>query len=403
MSIVPITMLNEVTTVDDKYQNMPDIILRASISRRCNFSCKHCPKGDCLSGDMENYTPDGLVGRVLSAKGYESALGKIREVLDVRNVSFTGGEPTLNPALPDLLKTAKTTFERVEITTNGSLLSNRLVTAFEDLPLDLVKVSLDSVDSQQFIDIVGVKDNRVFDKVISSILKLSRTTITVALNVVVTKRNLSGLRNLIRFAKKARCAVHLLDYVFYPSKRRDWEAEFVPMEFLAEVFADEYGPPNTVTRYGCTFYQFDVGGIYVRFKDSMPATVRARACEACNEYCQEGPYGLKLSVEGWVTACPSIDLRKGVALLPRLSDEEATSRIATLRHMFTGTSVDKSSFEKFLKTWDLHPIVSWDDVRSLFTNRAGYHTPSQTYLLTPRLITLTERNPDKHNAEGEIP
>ena len=138
------------------------------------------------------------------------------------------------------------------------------------------------------------------------------------------------------------------------------------------------------------------------FKDSMTATVRARACDACNEYCQEGPYGLKLSVEGWVTTCPSIDLRKGVALLPRLGDEEVTNRINTLRHMFTETYVDKSSFEKFLKNWGLQPTVSRDDVRTLFTNVVGYHASTKTYSQTSSPITLIKRNPDQYNTEGEI-
>jgi hypothetical protein len=68
---------------------------------------RYCPKGDWLSGGMENYTPDALVGRVLSATEYEIMLRQIRDGLGVRKVSFTGGEPTLNAALPDLLKAAE--------------------------------------------------------------------------------------------------------------------------------------------------------------------------------------------------------------------------------------------------------------------------------------------------------
>jgi molybdenum cofactor biosynthesis enzyme MoaA len=378
-------MLEESPLMPGTHQNIPDIILRASVSRDCNFACVYCPKGDRASGGMENYAPDGLVGKALSAREYEAALRQIRDGLGVRQVTFTGGEPTLNAALLDLLKAAKATFERVEITTNGALVSERLVTAFQEMSLDLVKVSLDSVDPQQFIDIVGVKKDGVFDKVMSSIRNLSESPLAVALNVVVMKRSLSGLRNLTRFAEKVRCPVHLLDYVFYPSKRHDWEAEFVPMEFLVEAFAEEYGPPRTVMRYGCTFCEFNVGGIYVRLKDSMTATARAKACGACNEYCQEGPYGLKLSIEGWVTACPSVDPRKGVALSPGLSNEEAAGRLATLRPMFTEASTDKSSFERFLGTWDLHPAVSREDVRALFGGAEGRRACPQTHSLVHRL------------------
>lgn len=352
---------------DDGTEKLPGIFLRASISDKCNFNCGYCPKNDWLSGGMENYTPNDFVGRALSVEDYKVALGQIKDGLGIRRISFTGGEPTLNPNLPELLRAARYTFDQVEITTNGSLLSDSLVDSLTSNRVDLVKVSLDTLNPQDFAGIVGVRGDRVLEKVVTAIRKLSSRPLKVVLNVVVMKRGLSGLRAVLDFAREVNCDVHLLDYVFYPSKKEDWESQFVPMEFLARVFVEQYGQPEEVVRYGCTFYRFRLGDIYVRFKDSMAGTMRAFACSSCMEYCQEGPYGLKLSNHGWVTACPSIDRAKGVLLSQELNTQEAKDRLAGLLHMFNGATSDPASFEKFLKMWNLRPQVSQGEVDDLFS------------------------------------
>ncbi len=342
---------------------LSDILLRASVSSRCNFNCSYCPKDATASGGMENYAPDHLAGNALSPNGCTEALQHIRNCLGVRTVSFTGGEPTLNRSLPDLLVSARALFDRVEITTNGSDHDDSMATRFARVPLDLVKISLDATDPTSFAVITGVNNPAVFQGVIETVRTLAARGVPMALNAVVMRSTLASLRKLIAFARMVPCPIHLLDYVFYPSKRDHWETEFVPMEFLANVFTEEYGPPKTVTRYGCTFYTYNLEDIYIRFKDSMTATTRAPACSRCMEYCQEGPYGLKLSVEGWVTACPSIDPRKGVALPAGLDSNDAADRLATLVPMFTNTEVDTRSFAHFLRRWDLHPAVTRDEVR----------------------------------------
>lgn len=337
------------------------IVLRAAVVDKCNFSCVYCPKGDWSAGGMENYTPDSLVGETLTTAQYATALQQIHEVLGIDAVSFTGGEPTLNPQLGMILKGARSVFRKVEITTNGSNLSAKSLEDFESGGIRQVKVSFDTTDGSEFSAIVRSSNPGMRAKVAQGISMLRDAGFEVALNVVVMKRNLGILASVVDFARSTGCTVHLLDYVFYPSKRRDWEEQFVPLEHVAAALEAEYGSPIRIERYGCTFYSFTLGGTFVRFKDSMAGTTRATACATCAEYCQEGPYGLKLSTHGWVTACPSIDSSKGVSLAG-VNASLAEERLLTLNKMFIGTQYDSGSFARFLEVHSLSPMVTRQDV-----------------------------------------
>ncbi len=315
---------------------------------------------------MENFTPDGYVKRNMSLKEFDFAFKHLRERYGIRKINITGGEPTLNPKYIDILKIAKKRFDIVEITTNAYALSIRDIEILGLLNLDLVKVSFDSADRDIFEAISGVKDHGVFEKVIFNIHRLCEGPLKVALNTVVMKRNLCDIDKLIDFAMNIGCSIHLLDYVFYPTKRQDWERQFVPLEIISEIFSRRMGSPQIISRYGCTFYQFDFDNIYIRFKDSMAGTTRAIVCDNCYEYCQEGPYGLKLSTHGWVTACPSIDPNKGFLLSPSVDHERLSDNLSLVLPMFTGTFYDSHSFTMFLQKRSLKPTLTKEDIYLLF-------------------------------------
>lgn len=54
----------------------------------------------------------------------------------------------------------------------------------------------------------------------------------------------------------------------------------------------------------------------------MSCTHRSEICRDCTGYCQEGIYSLKHSASGWLSVCPSNDVKLGALL--REDDAEST-------------------------------------------------------------------------------
>ncbi|NQE46424.1 7,8-dihydro-6-hydroxymethylpterin dimethyltransferase [ANME-1 cluster archaeon GoMg2] len=332
--------------------SMPDIILRAAVSDRCNYSCVYCPRKEDGTPIMENGDPRYLGHKDLSTKEYIPVLKEIQEYFQIKTVSFTGGEPTLNPELKEISEIAHKIFETVEITTNGSTFDSMKIIGYLS-KMNLVKVSL-----TPYLTHTGNNEHTSFhtpQSITEAIRKLQKNGVNVSFNLIVMKSNLSQIKDIIRFSRKLDVPLHLLDLVFYPSNRSFWEEQFIPLDSMKGTFEKIYGKPELIKRYGCTFFGFDTDDIYTRFKDSKSATTRSIYCDTCEEYCQEGPYGLKLSTTGWITACPSINKEKGTYILTNPKIKNLESKSFELHQMFRNTRKDSKSFYKFLQHWQLNP------------------------------------------------
>ena len=72
----------------------------------------------------------------------------------------------------------------------------------------------------------------------------------------------------------ARSPVHLslLDFYYSPSRRAEWQEDYLPTDEVLELLTDRYGEPEIQDRFGCRFYWYDANGFSVRLKDSHSAT-----------------------------------------------------------------------------------------------------------------------------------
>lgn len=335
----------------------PDqIFVRASVSGECNLNCIYCPKAE----GMENRVPDTLRGCRLSADDYISNLKHLARQ-GLRGVAFTGGEPTLNPDLPLIVKAASNLFERVELTTNGRFLVEMLP---EFAPhLDLLKVSLDAVELQK---VRTITNGTSFESqhAITSIRAACEAGLRVGINVVVMRSTVDQIDKIIDFCREinlqgfsGKAYVSLLDFYYSEERRATWEQEFLPLSELASVFSDKFGPSTTQERFGCQFFWFETNGVQIRFKDSIGATHRASKCTDCRRYCQEGIYGLKHSIEGWVTTCPTGDPDYGVYLHPGVSNQDADLRLGPLLQALGEARPNPHSFITMLNTHRLRPSL----------------------------------------------
>lgn len=117
------------------------------IIRRCNLSCSYCSEYDKVS--------DPIPTKIL-----EKRLWKLKS-LGTFGVSLTGGEPTLHPQLPHLIRKCRELgFFRTGMISNGFLLRPDLIEALNDAGLQEMQISID-----------GVRANDTTQKVLANLKK----------------------------------------------------------------------------------------------------------------------------------------------------------------------------------------------------------------------------------------
>lgn len=120
------------------------------IIRRCNLSCSYCSEYDKIS---EPVPADVL----------EKRLRKLK-ILGTFGISLTGGEPTLHPSLPHLIRKCRELgFFRTGMISNGLLLRPELIEALNEAGLQEMQISVD-----------GVHGNETTQKVLANLKKRLR-------------------------------------------------------------------------------------------------------------------------------------------------------------------------------------------------------------------------------------
>jgi GTP 3',8-cyclase len=117
--------------------------LRVSLTDRCNLRCTYCMPAEGL-----DWLPDS---QVLTTAELTRLIRVAVDLLGVRELRFTGGEPLLRKDLTDVLAAAAELRPRprLSLTTNGLSLA-RKARALADAGLDRINVSLDTVRAERF-------------------------------------------------------------------------------------------------------------------------------------------------------------------------------------------------------------------------------------------------------------
>ncbi len=123
-----------------KFSEYP-VLSEVAITYRCNLKCVFCYAG---SGCTANPTGSS---KEMTTEQIKEVLWKIFHQAKTPSVSFTGGEPTLIPELPALIRYAKELGMRVNLITNGTLITPALARTYAEHGLDSAQVSLEGVSA----------------------------------------------------------------------------------------------------------------------------------------------------------------------------------------------------------------------------------------------------------------
>lgn len=300
--------------------NRQGVFLRASISSVCNFNCRYCP----TDLGMENHTPRGLCAELLNAEQYVQNLGLIAKH-GFKNVSFTGGEPLLNPEFEQIAQGCREIFKVVEITTNGSRLAKNLSAVKKYI--DVLKISVDAFDKDLAVRIAG---NKAAADTLTAVEECCKSGIkTIGLNFVYMRQNSAELPKLIDFAAalkekySSEIYISILDLYYSAGNRKFRQEQFIDLSEVRKRLSADGIVLTRRERTGCDSYYFLKNGVRVNMKDSISRTHRADFCDNCETYCQEGIYSLKHSASGWISVCPTNDPRLGTLLAPSIPEEKA--------------------------------------------------------------------------------
>lgn len=155
------------------------------ITDRCNFNCPYCRgmRSDC-KGDMDK-TLTGLILDTWFKQG-------------LKNIRFSGGEPTLHKRLNELVKKCKDrNVERIAISTNGSAKIEDYLRLHKN-GVDDFSISLDACCSSLGDIMAGRKGS--WDQVVDNIKILSRITY-VTVGMVFTDDNIDSCLDSVLYAE----------------------------------------------------------------------------------------------------------------------------------------------------------------------------------------------------------
>jgi len=174
------------------FSSLP-VLSEIALTYRCNLSCAFCYAGcGCKSNaapDSPDMTADQAI-RILHLLYYEAK---------VPSVSFTGGEPTLIPFLPRLIREAKNLGMRVNLITNGTLITRDFALELAEHGLDSAQVSLEGTSALTHDALV--RSAGAFEKSVAAVHYLKNAGIATHSNTTLTRLNMDDCSSMPAFVR----------------------------------------------------------------------------------------------------------------------------------------------------------------------------------------------------------
>ncbi|MCK5023359.1 MAG: radical SAM protein [Candidatus Aenigmarchaeota archaeon] len=167
------------------------------VTESCNFSCKWC-FANSMRGNGKKHMNKEDVKNLLK---YLSDNG-------LRQVTFSGGEPTIYPYIKDAVSYAKELGLVVHMNTNGFLFSEKMAKELYSLGLSQVQINIDSLDSENHDNVRGMEGSH--KRAIEALKNARKAGITCVSQTVLTKENEDKIIDIFKFARSLglqRCRV----------------------------------------------------------------------------------------------------------------------------------------------------------------------------------------------------
>ncbi len=161
-----------------------------SLTDACNLRCQYC------YSDSKKLQKNSV--NVNESKKIIEALEK----LEVRIISFTGGEPLLNKDFFKIARLCRAKFRIIFLSTNGYYINKKIAAEIKECGIDSVQVSIDGPEHVHD-DLCGVKG--AFKKAMRAVVNLKSAGVDVAIAPTLTRQNINQLQYLTEIALSLDC------------------------------------------------------------------------------------------------------------------------------------------------------------------------------------------------------
>jgi radical SAM protein with 4Fe4S-binding SPASM domain len=178
---------------DMRFSELP-ILSEVAITYRCNLKCTFCYAGcNCTANPVGSDVE-------MSVEQIHEVLRRIYRDAKVPSVSFTGGEATLRPELPDLVAFAHDLGMRVNLITNGQLMTEALAGRLSLAGLDSAQVSLEGVTAEVHHKVTQIPNS--YEKTLAAVRNLDAAGVLVHTNTTINQDNLHECAQMPEFVKE---------------------------------------------------------------------------------------------------------------------------------------------------------------------------------------------------------
>ncbi|KAN0012667.1 hypothetical protein ACTFIU_007978 [Dictyostelium citrinum] len=277
---------NKKYILTDKF-NRHHTYLRISLTERCNLRCKYCmpEEGVMLSQADKILTSDEII-----------RLSKLFVSAGVNKIRFTGGEPLVRKDVEPLIEEVGKIkgLEKIGITTNGILL-NRKLDRLHKAGVNLLNISLDTLDSDKFTLITRrLGWDRVFQSIDNA---LELDNIKVKVNCVIMKGlNDMEICDFVEMTRNKAVEIRFIEYM--PFDGNLWsDKKFLAYTDMIKIIHEKYPtfkkytieeeePNNTSKTYHVPGFKGKVGFI---------TSMSEHFCSSCNR--------LRITADGNLKVC----------------------------------------------------------------------------------------------------
>lgn len=172
--------------ITSKWPHQDSIHVEWNLGKRCNLDCSYCPSE--IHDNISPHTNFDIL---------KLAADKLLEIKKPLRISFTGGEPCVNPDLPKLLDYLKDKVSWINITTNGTMTEQ----FYFKLPVNHYVFSL------------HVEDSKNWERCMMNILLFGQQNETAVPNTTPFQINLMAHHS---FMDRVRLAADMFDSHFIP-------------------------------------------------------------------------------------------------------------------------------------------------------------------------------------------
>lgn len=156
------------------------------ITNTCNYHCSYC----VFSSEFKKYENE------LTTDEVKRVIKELKENNFIY-IKFTGGEPFTRKDMIEILKYSNELGFEMDISTNASLITEKIAKELKDINLQMVHVSLDGNDK---ISHEYVRGENTFKKTLRGIKFLTNNGVYTRIGTVIYRENENKLEEIVKLA-----------------------------------------------------------------------------------------------------------------------------------------------------------------------------------------------------------